>query len=212
MRSPADILYNFHWIVPGEAARSAQAYAGFLGPFLRRRKIATLINLRGANPRWGWWHYERRVCAKNGIAHRDVKMNSRRLPTRAMLLDLLQAFDEAERPFLLKCSGGQDRTSFAAALYLLHTRGLAVRPEAEAQFARWPYLHIPKQHQRWLKMFVGFIEEHIDSRPLRDWLASVYEPEQFKAWLEARGLGDAFRGLYEPPKSRVMTGDARHTA
>ena len=30
MRSPGQILYNFHWVVPGEAARSAQAYAGFL--------------------------------------------------------------------------------------------------------------------------------------------------------------------------------------
>ena len=211
MRSLPDILYNFHWIVPGEAGRSAQAYAGFLGPFLRCHGIATLINLRGANPRWGWWHYERRVCDKNSIAHRDVRMNSRRLPTRAMLLDLLQAFDDAKRPFLLKCSGGQDRTSFAAALYLLHTRGLGARSEADAQFARWPYLHLPKQHQRWLKPFVRFIEKHIGARSLREWIAAEYEPEKFKAWLEACGLGDAFRGLYDAPKSAAITRDARHT-
>src|SRR5205823_9314248 len=62
MRPLPDILYNFHWIVPGEAARSAQAYAGFPGPFLKSHDIATLINLRGANPHWGWWRYETRVC------------------------------------------------------------------------------------------------------------------------------------------------------
>jgi hypothetical protein len=52
------------------------------------------------------------------------------------------------------------RTSFAAALYLLHTRGWQARSEAEAQFAPWPYLHLPKRHQRWLKVFLEFVEEH----------------------------------------------------
>ena len=58
MRSVPDILYNFHWVVPGEAARSAQAYAGFLGPFLSAHGIRSEIKLRGrwvddlGNPRY----------------------------------------------------------------------------------------------------------------------------------------------------------------
>lgn len=210
MRSLPDILYNFHWIVPGAAARSAQAYAGFLGPFLKRRGIATVINMRGANPRFRWWHYETRVCEKLVVKHRDVKMNSRLLPTRALLLELLDAFDESPRPLLLKCSGGQDRTSFAAALYLLHNRGLAARAEAEAQFAGWPYLHWPKTQQRWLKEFVGFAEEQSGAKSLREWIADDYDPEQFKHWLEARGMGNAFRGIHTPPKRKAVTSDARH--
>jgi hypothetical protein len=208
MRSLPDILYNFHWIVPGEAARSAQAYAGFLGPFLKSHEIATLINLRGANPHWAWWRYETRVCRQIGVAHRDVKLNSRRLPTPAMLLDLLQALDQAQRPFLLKCSGGQDRTSFAAALYLLHSRGWNARGEAETQFALWPYLHLPKQHQRWLRCFLTFIEEHSGPAPLSEWIATRYAPEEFKTWLEAHGLGNAFRGLYETPPKTADAGQA----
>lgn len=203
MRRLSDILYNFHWIVPGEAARSAQAYAGFLGPFLKSHGIATVINLRGANPKFSWWHYETRVCAKAGVAHRDVKLNSRRLPTRAMLLDLLDAFDAAARPLLLKCSGGQDRTSFAAALYLIHARGWSARGDAEAQFAGWPYLHWPKRHQRWLKAFLEFAGERAQARSLRDWIAADYAPESFKAWLEQRGLGESFRGLYKSQTPRA---------
>jgi protein tyrosine/serine phosphatase len=136
------------------------------------------------------------VCSKIGVAHRDVKLNSRRLPTCSTLLDMLDAFDAAQRPFLLKCSGGQDRTSFAAALYLLHTRGWAARAEAQAQFARWPYLHLPKQHQKWLKVFLEFVEEHSGGVSLREWIARDYTPEEFKDWLQARGLGETFRGLY----------------
>jgi hypothetical protein len=208
MRPLRDILYNFHWIVPGEAARSAQAYAGFLGPFLKSHGIATLINLRGANPHWAWWRYETRVCCQVGVAHRDVKLNSRRLPTRDTLLDLLQAFDEARPPFLLKCSGGQDRTSFAAALYLLHLRGWSARGEAAAQFARWPYLHLPKQHQRWLRHFLTFIEEQGGPLSVREWIAARYTPQEFKNWLEAHGLGNAFRGLYESGATVADAGPA----
>ena len=103
MRGPGDILYNFHWIVPGEAARAAQAYAGFLGPFLARHGIRSLINLRGANPRYGWWHHERRVTQVRGIEHFDVMLDSRNLPRREMLIALFDAFERAPQPILLKC-------------------------------------------------------------------------------------------------------------
>jgi hypothetical protein len=136
-------------------------------------------------------------------------MNSRLLPTRAMLLELLDAFDRSPQPLLIKCSGGQDRSSFAAAVYLLHTRGLAARAKAEAQFAGWPYLHWPKRQQRWLKQFLIYAEKQATDRSLRDWIAAEYDPAQFKAWLEAGGLGGTFRGIYTPPKRRLAANDAR---
>lgn len=199
MRALADVFYNFHWIVPEKAARSAQAYAGFLGPFLAKHGITSVINLRGPNPHWRWWHYERRVCARRGIAHADVMLSSRRLPTRQMLINLITAFDTTPLPVLLKCSGGQDRTSFAAALYLVHTGGWTAVNDARAQFARWPYLHLPKGHQRWLKLFLDFAEESAAGLPLGAWIAQSYTPENLKAWLEAKGLHGAFRGLYDKP-------------
>jgi protein tyrosine/serine phosphatase len=206
MRSLPEVLYNFHWIVPGEAARSAQAWGGLLGPFLKSRGIATLINLRGANPHWDWWLNETRTCRKRGVAHRDLPFNSRRLPARATLLEMLDAFDGAKRPLLLKCSGGQDRASFAAALYLLHARGWSAKAEAEAQFARWPYLHRPKRQQRWLQMFPAFAADRAAAQPLHDWIASSYSPADFKDWLERRGMGETFRGIQQSG-----TGDARQT-
>jgi len=198
MRSLGDVLYNFHWIVPGRSARSSQAYAGFLAPFLRRHGIRALINLRGPNPQWRWWHSEKRVCARLGIEHHDAMLSSKRLPTRNMLLTLLDAFDKAAPPMLLKCSGGQDRTSFASALYLVHVRGWIAIADAQAQFARWPYLHLPRRNQRWLALFPAFACTEAGTRPLRQWIERDYTPEGFKAWLEARGEPDSFRGLYDP--------------
>lgn len=201
MRHPLDILYNFHWVVPGDAARSAQAHFGFLGSFLERHQIRTLINLRGENPRYGWWRRETQICAAHGIAHIDAMLDSRKLPTRAMLAAIFDAFDAARRPFLLKCSGGQDRTSLAAALYLIHRRGWVGKSEAEAQFARWPYLHFPKAQQRWLKVFVEYAWEESGSQPIADWVRAKYDPQSFAEWLSGRGMRGTFNRVFDKPEA-----------
>ncbi|MEJ1969348.1 MAG: hypothetical protein WDN03_12060 [Rhizomicrobium sp.] len=199
MRGPGDVLYNFHWIVPGEAARAAQAYAGFLGGFLARHRIRTLINLRGRNPNYGWWRYENRVSAARGVLHVDVMLDSRHLPRRAQLVQLLAAFDKAPRPFLVKCSGGQDRTSLAAALYIVHRDGWGARAKAERQFARFPFLHFPKAEQRWLQYFLRFAEQDAGGLTLADWIGTGYEPEKLRAWLDANGHAGTFKGVFEKP-------------
>jgi protein tyrosine/serine phosphatase len=199
MRSLPDILYNFHWIVPGEAARAAQAWAGGLRPFLEKRGIKALINLRGRNDDLSWWRSETRATQAAGIAHLDAMLDSRKLPSRAMLLRLIECFDAAPRPFLLKCSGGQDRTSFAAAVYIVHRGGWQAMAAAKAQFARLPYLHLPKKNQRWLAAFLEFAAEDADGAPIASWIAERYSPERLKAWLDGRGLGDSYAAIFSVP-------------
>jgi len=199
MRGPGDVLYNFHWIVPGEAARAAQAYAGFLGPFLKRHGIRSLINLRGPNPKYGWWRYEREVAEASGAMHIDVTLDSRHLPRRDMLAALFEAFDKAPKPFLVKCSGGQDRTSLAAALYLIHRDGWGALAQAEQQFSRFPFLHFPKNHQRWLKQFLAFAVREAKGRPVAEWVRDSYAPEAFRDWLEENGHAGSFKGIFEKP-------------
>jgi len=199
MRSLPDILYNFHWVVPGEAARAAQAWAGGLGPFLKTRGIRAIINLRGRNDDLSWWQGETRIAAQGGIAHLDAMLDSRKLPTRAMLVRLMEAFDTAPRPFMLKCSCGQDRTSLAAAILLIHRGGWRAIEDAKAQFARFPYLHLPKTNQRWLAAFPDFAAEQSGGMPIASWIAQHYEPEKLKAWLDARGMGDSYAAIFTVP-------------
>lgn len=199
MRSLGDILYNFHWVVPDDCARAAQAWAGGLGGFLQTRGIKALINLRGRNDDLSWWKNETRATAKAGAAYFDAMLDSRKLPTHQMLADLIAAFDAAPKPFLLKCSGGQDRTSFAAALYLIHRRGWSAFDAAAAQYARFPYLHFPKHHQRWLRPFLDFAREDSRGPPLAAWIGEHYAPEKLEAWLAAQGLGDSHGGIFTTP-------------
>jgi hypothetical protein len=206
MRAPLELLYNFHWILPEEAARSAQAFAGFLSPLLVENRIRAVINLRGHHPSFGWWRYEQRTCERLGIVRFDAMLDSRKLPTRMMLASLLDAFDAAPRPFLMKCSGGQDRTSLAAALYILHRKGWAARDEALAQFRAMPYLHFPKRHQKWLSQLALYAETAAGGSPLSKWIRERYDPHEFAVWLNANGLSGSFSEIFLGRNERIKLG------
>ena len=194
MRSLPDIFYNFHWIREGEAARSSQAYFGGLTGLMRRHGLKAIVNLRGENSDLSWWQYEKRVCERLGAGHFDAMLDSRRLPLRPMLVKLVEAFETAPRPFLLKCSGGNDRTGLAAALYLIYRDGWQAQTVAEEQFAG-----SPKQHQRWLKPFVAFAREEARGKALAEWIRNDYDPARLAAWLIAHDLADGFNGIFDKP-------------
>ena len=195
--TPLNLLYNFHWIAAGEAARSAQPYIGFWRRFFTANGIKAVINLRGPHPEWGWWRTETRICRDNGMAHFDIRLNSRNLPGRALLASIIDTFDAAPRPFLIKCSGGQDRTSLVAALYLVHRRGWEGWDEACGQFARFPYLHFPKDHQRWLRLFMDYAKLEANGAPLGVWLRKSFDRQHLAAWLNETGHAGTFKGFLE---------------
>jgi hypothetical protein len=188
-----DRLYHLHWVMP-DVGRSAQPYLGFYSAFLGPHRFKSLINLRGENADFRWWTTEKRVAADLGIVHFDVKLSSRNLPSRSGLAGLFEAFADAERPLLLKCSGGQDRTGLAAALYILQLKGPAALADAEAQLNAWPYLHFPKRHQLWLRHFPGYANAQAGAA-IHQWTREVYDPNHFAAWLESRGLKGSYRSF-----------------
>ena len=203
MRSPLELIYKFHWILPGEAARAAQMPAFLLVPLLASRDIRSVVNLRGEHSDFAWWRRERNACDANAIMHFDAALDSRSLPTRAMLVSLMDAFEAAPQPVLIKCAGGQDRTSLAAALYIIYRKGFPARDEALAQFQAMPYLHLPRRHQRWLKQFPLYAESQAQHRPLAAWIREDYDPHAFAAWLNERGMGGDFKEVYIRPRDRL---------
>jgi Tyrosine phosphatase family len=188
-----DRLYHLHWVTP-DVARSAQPYLGFYSSFLAPHGFKSLINLRGENADFRWWTTEKRVTAALEIRHYDVKLSSRNIPSRSGLAALFDAFAAAERPLLLKCSGGQDRTGLAAALYVLQLKGPGALAEAEAQLDAWPYLHFPKRHQLWLRHFPGYANEQAGAA-LKEWSRTGYDPNHFADWLAAKGLKGSYRSF-----------------
>jgi len=83
--------------------------------------------------------------------------------------------------------------------HLIHRDGWQAMPAAMAQFARFPYLHFPKTHQRWLKPFVDFAREDAGGLPLAVWISAHYTPENLKAWLGAHDLADSYVAIFTNP-------------
>ena len=203
MRALSDVLSNFHWIVAGKAARSSQGLGLFLGGVLKRHGIRSLVNLRGAHRQERWWQKEERLCARLSVRHFDAMLDSRRLPTQALFVQLVDAFDAAPEPLLIKCAGGQDRAALASAIYLLNALGWEAMDAAMAQLARLPFLHFPKKEQRWLAAFPLYAKEQTSGTPIGRWIRESYDPESFAAWLRAHDMGESFAGIlrWKPKES-----------
>jgi protein tyrosine phosphatase (PTP) superfamily phosphohydrolase (DUF442 family) len=114
---------NFHVIDPDRCYRSAQLDAETLETVVREHGIRTVINLRGPNPGEPWYDDEVATTARLGVEQIDIGMSAQRLPHRRDLLRLLEAFDDAERPVLIHCLQGADRSGEAAALYRIECMG-----------------------------------------------------------------------------------------
>lgn len=200
MHALLDRFYNFHWIKEGVAARSSQAFFGGLRDLMIRHGLRAIVNLRGENADLSWWRYERKVCEEIGARHLDAQLSSRHLPTRAMLVRLIECFETTPRPFLMKCSGGHDRTALAAALFVIFDLGWEAFDEACLQFDAELYGHKPKKHQFWLTPFLSFAKEDAKEQLLGDWIRDVYAPERLADWLAARGLSDSYKTIFEKPQ------------
>lgn len=186
---------NLFQIAPG-VWRSNQPSAGRLGRY-RRMGIRTVLNLRGRD-RYSYYLFEREAAERLGIEIIDIKIYARSLVPAATLLELLDIFDRIERPFVMHCKSGADRAGLASALWLLHVEG---RPVAEAQRQlHWRYAHLSSTRTGILDHLLRAYATDCaaDPMPVRDWIATRYDPVALTASFESRGKTPAL----PPPPGR----------
>ena len=154
-------------------------------PALQAAGIKTVINLRGGDI-YSYYLFEVEACHDFGMTLINHKMKARFLKERERYLELLDIMEQAEKPFLIHCKSGADRTGIAAALYLLDQCGASI-DEARAQ------LSLKYAHQRWSKagildaMIEAYAEYHKnDPISIRDWLEQHYDPEAITQAFQAK--------------------------
>ena len=126
------VNWNFRAVEEGAFYRSAQMSRGLLKVVLRKYEIATVINLRGANPDQAWYRHEIRVCERQGVVQHDLAWSMNRLPSPESLQEYVTLVQTAAKPILVHCEGGTHRAGVASACYLL-LQGADVE-EARGQF------------------------------------------------------------------------------
>ena len=167
-----------HWRNEGQIApglfRSNHPDAKALAHW-KARGIVEVISLRPAKS--AAHKFEAQTCEALGLRLRNAPMQARMVPQRKQLLRLLDTFETLEKPALIHCKSGADRTGLAAAMWAIHMEG---RPVAEARRA----LGLRHLHFRWSK--TGVLDRFLDAYvqrlekgpvPLRDWIEAEYDPD-----------------------------------
>jgi hypothetical protein len=179
---------NLHVVVPGEIHRSAQLDGEALLRAVDELGLRSVVNLRGATPESDWWRDERALLEARGVTLHDLRMSGARLPSRQELRALLELLERAERPTLVHCLDGTDRSGVAASLALL-LRGEDLG-QAREEFAL-RHGHLGRLHAsdagEWLDLYAAWLaREGLASSPdaVRRFVREGYVPYFYDAAIE----------------------------
>lgn len=118
---------NFHVVEPGLVYRSNTLGSQQLETVIATYGIKTIVNLRGRSPKEQWCREEVRRAQLSGVTLVDIPMSDSVEPDGGTLDTLLTALKSANRPILIHCKAGADRTGLASALFELFFAGRARR-------------------------------------------------------------------------------------
>ncbi|MEC9282867.1 MAG: dual specificity protein phosphatase family protein [Bdellovibrionota bacterium] len=163
---------NFHEIDEARYYRSAQLSAKKFAKYVEKYGIKTVINLRGESSKQ-WFQEEKEILHKMNVSLHSIGMSARRLPHREDLLKLLELFETAERPILVHCQGGADRTGEASALYQMLYMGKS--KEQALKMLRIKYHHLSWRHPA-KRYFIKDIWQG------KDWTINNYYPCENSDW------------------------------
>ena len=134
---------NFAPIVPGVAYRSAQPTAEQIASYVKNDGIRSIINLRGASAGQAWYDQEVGEAGKLGVAHYDFRMSASQELSEDQAKQLIALMEKAEKPVLVHCAWGADRSGLASALYLAAIAGQG-EAKAESQLSlRFGHISLP---------------------------------------------------------------------
>lgn len=159
---------GFREVVPG-VYRSPQPTEDQLFRRIGAYDLRTVVCLRGrSDPSAA----SERATVGAGARFVSVPMSATRLPTPETLQELWQVAATAERPLLLHCRAGVDRTGLAAALVVLHDTGDLDRARSELSFV--PYGHTGLMGTRAMDDVLELFAPYHRQMSFPQWLADVY--------------------------------------
>lgn len=134
---------NFHPVIPGTLYRSAQPSAGDIARYQTSVGIKTIINLRGNNRGRSWYDTEVAAAQQLGIKHIDFGMSAQKELKQKEAAKLVAILERAEKPILIHCDAGADRSGLVSALYIAAVAKLG-EDAAEKQIAfRYGHISLP---------------------------------------------------------------------
>lgn len=134
----------------------------------------TIINLR-AGQGFAQNVIEKQQCAELGLDYICIPISSVDLPQKKQVLDLISIFETAQRPVLMHCKSGADRTGIASGIYELHM--LQRSPSEAAKQLTIRHAHLGFSEKAVLREFFKLYEDAFNNGvPFLEWVNEVYDP------------------------------------
>ncbi|HEY3787719.1 MAG TPA: tyrosine-protein phosphatase [Urbifossiella sp.] len=203
---------NQHAVIPGQVYRSAQLSPEQLRQTIEQRGIRTVINMRGICPDTDWYLGEVRTTHSANVSQEDLCFSAKRLPAPNEVRRLLEVLDRSERPILVHCQRGADRTGLVSTVAILLDTNATL---GEARRQLWPrYGHVRGGRTVVIDEFFDFYEAWLAGRPhspelFRDWALHHYCPGPYRAELTLLGPANP---TVEAGRGFVFTIRARNTS
>ena len=157
---------------------------------IQKKGVKHILSLRG-DMKNSPYRFERENCLDLGLKLTVIGLASRDVAPKDRFIDLLDFFDTTDVPFLMHCKSGADRTSLAAAFYLIYKCGTPI-VHARKQMSPW-YLHFKWTKSGILDFMLDEFERFINQNPdkdLRYWVTHIYDAETLKNAFNATCLAN----------------------
>lgn len=179
-----EVYGNIHQVRDG-LWRSAQPAPRHLRA-AAERGVRRVINLRGEEPYGGYW-LEKETCAHLGLELVDLRLRSRAAPPRHDIAAMRAAIEAIDRPTLVHCKSGSDRTGLFCTLYLILRENVPVAEARRQLSLRYGHIRLTKtgilDH-----LFDQYLEYDARSpMPFAEWLDTIYDPEMLVASFRKQG-------------------------
>lgn len=174
---------NFFEVAPGVYRSNQPTHERFVK--LKRMGIKTILNLRGSGEAAPYLA-EEESCRSLGLTLVNVTLHARSAAPREDIQAVIRAFREIDKPFVMHCKSGADRTGLASAVYLMVIEG---RPVSDAR----RMLGMKFIHFRWTRS--GILDHILDVYEARnardeisfeDWIATEYENTEIQQSFDAK--------------------------
>jgi protein tyrosine phosphatase (PTP) superfamily phosphohydrolase (DUF442 family) len=174
---------NFHTLIPGEIYRAAQLTPSQLEATVKQHGIRTVVNLRGRGDGMDWYDGESYVCQATEVSLENISLSAVRLPSKYEVRKLVETLDRAERPLLLHCRQGADRTGLAAAITLLLMPDVSYSDARAKMGLRWGHWHWGPAGA--LARFFTLYEKSLSDQNV------PHSPDRFRHWVNEIYQGGA---------------------
>ncbi len=188
---------NLHPVVHGEVYRSGQPDPIQLGEWIDQLGLRSVVSFRKSGEDDEELISEREACRARGVEFRQFRLSGGRMPTPAALSQLVELLDSLERPLLLHCNGGVERSGLGAALALL-LEGAEPAMAGDQFSARYGYFAWQARSE--LPLVIEDYRNWLDARALE------HTPDRFRSWVEQDYVASNSRADVRPPLGLAEVG------